>query len=755
MKKKGFAIVIVLALVTAGISTSLFLYLDPFGDGTTTTTTTTEPTTEERLWFQMPDIFTVSTTVTQMFADFDPYSEDIEISSPDYSVMQDLSNVDVHSAFPSLTNEQKMVLEQNGFVVVPQNTYEQIYDILKSQYWSSIPNFVTSDAVLHAFHVLYDMSLRVVESLSFWDLLGNLTESMLNSSYTQYEEAPEGRWKDAALRNVAYFSVALRLLNNESIIPVEVEADVLQVLSLIEEHSGFSSIWFMHQMEDFSQYVPRGHYTRTDELKRYFNAMMWYGRVTLRLIPSGSLPTDESGRNETAQAVLLTLALDNPVSSLSENVTGVEVWDALYEPICFYVGAADDLTPGEYRGVLTEVYGSDPSLESLDNDTALDQLVTKLVEIRLPQILSGWLEPGGLLNQKMGLRFMGQRFVPDSFILSQLVYPHVGTIGNPRTMPSGLDVMTALGSDRAWEYLDDQKDFLNYVAQMESLWEYVENVTAEDWTQNLYWVWLYSLLPLLVNPGDGFPLFMQSDAWVDKQLMTALASWTELRHDTILYAKQSYAELVSVPTTPLGYVEPVPRLYGRLASLCDMMNRGLNARGLIPEAITIRLHYLEDFLLDLRSISIKELSGQDLSSLDLNIIHSSGRLVEFISDLSHDFPELITDADKKMALVVDVHTDPNTASVLEEAVGNPLFIYVVVSVNGQLVLTRGGTFSYYEFSQPMGNRLTDETWQDMLEIGSEPSMPTWTSSFIAVGVEEPVVLFEICTIALNSRAHED
>ena len=33
---------------------------------------------------------------------------------------------------------------------------------------------------------------------------------------------------------------------------------------------------------------------------------------------------------------------------------------------------------------------------------------------------------------------------------------------------------------------------------------------------------------------------MQTTAWQDKELNITLASWAELRHDTILYVKQSY-----------------------------------------------------------------------------------------------------------------------------------------------------------------------------------------------------------------------
>ena len=38
----------------------------------------------------------------------------------------------------------------------------------------------------------------------------------------------------------------------------------------------------------------------------------------------------------------------------------------------------------------------------------------------------------------------------------------------------------------------------------------------------------------------GLPAVMQTEAWARRVLNTQLASWAELRHDTLLYAKQSY-----------------------------------------------------------------------------------------------------------------------------------------------------------------------------------------------------------------------
>jgi hypothetical protein len=334
------------------------------------------------------------------------------------------------------------------------------------------------------------------------------------------------------------------------------------------------------------------------------------------------------------------------------------------------------------------------------------------------------------MNQTKGMRFMGQRFIPDSYILGQLVYVYVGGWGNPRLMPKGLDVMAAFGSDRAWELLDDQKHYQNYTSQMEKLWNEIGNMTEEEWTHNLYYLWLYSLLPLLSEPGEGYPLFMQNEAWVDKQLMTALGSWTELRHDTILYAKQSYTwEYTSIPPEVHGYVEPVPQLYARLAALCKMMINGLNDRSLLSERMGIKLSKLHGLLRTLQTISIKELNGESLNSTEIHTIQNSGEILGDIVALPRD-DQITSDADDRMAVIADVHTDVNTLTVLEEAVGDPMMIYVAVNINGEVILTRGGTFSYYEFTQPMSDRLTDEAWQEMLDAGEEPAMPSWTGSFV-------------------------
>ena len=70
---------------------------------------------------------------------------------------------------------------------------------------------------------------------------------------------------------------------------------------------------------------------------------------------------------------------------------------------------------------------------------------------------------------------------------------------------------------------------------------------------------------------------------------------------------------------------------------------------------------------------------------------------------------------------------PVVLKALEEGVGDAFPIYVIVPVEGQLTLVKGGVFSYYEFTVPLAERLTDEQWQKM---SPKPDRPEWTKSFI-------------------------
>jgi hypothetical protein len=85
----------------------------------------------------------------------------------------------------------------------------------------------------------------------------------------------------------------------------------------------------------------------------------------------------------------------------------------------------------------------------------------------------------------------------------------------------------------------------------------------------------------------------------------------------------------------------------------------------------------------------------------------------------------------KTTLVADVHTDANSLMSLEEGVGKIRLIVVAYGFpDGTVFLGAGPVLSYYEFKQPMTQRLTDEAWRDLLAANPPPD-PGWAASFTA------------------------
>jgi hypothetical protein len=659
---------------------------------------------------------------------------------PTYRVESGLSNV--HTPF-LLSEAQVARLERDGFVVTPGDVKE-FFTIYEQARYANVPIFVTSDSLLHTYHLMFDKVLRTAEREYFIPLLRDLNAVMLATTDAQYQALQNSDWAEAALRSVAYFAVASKLLDASVQAPPYAADLVAQELALIEATSGITSspiFPYLKDGEDYTQYIPRGHYTLSEELKAYFKSMMWYGRMTFRL----KGPTPEAGLLETRMALLVVQALNT--SRVRERMA-FEAWADLYEPTAFFVGRSDDLTVIQYQEVMKEVYGAAPMLDDLLDEQLFSAFLAQAELLAPPLILGMVIEDTDDVDQMTkGMRFMGQRFVPDAYIFRQLIYRNVGTLEDPRMLPKGLDLLAAMGSETAYQALDEMGEtrYENYIPQMNKVKGWLSGLTQQDWTETLYNAWLYNFFPLIDKPTQGLPLFMQSKAWEYKQMNTVLGSWTELKHDTLLYAKQVYAELgggppAPDPIPPRGYVEPVPVFFARLAALTEMTRSGLDRRNVLSDEDRDNLQRIVKLSLSLQAVAEKELRGEPLNEQEFELILFYGGELEHIvmasadSDVEDPFAPKFMDEAPQAAVVADVATDPN-GQVLQEGIGRVDEIHVIVPLvleDGSLFLqvAKGGVFSYYEFAWPINDRLTDEKWRLMLEEGSVPDRPAWSSQYM-------------------------
>lgn len=653
------------------------------------------------------------------FGSYVPVEATVPATYSGYALPLTLGEISNRSLF-QFSGDQERLLAQNGFVVVPA-AHDEFFSLYQNAHWQERPLFVTTDSVLHVYHLLFDKVLRTAEEEHFFADLVALTRGMLWASETQYEQVIGTSLEEIARRNVAYFAVANGLLDPAAQVPGEVRQEVESEFALIEAHEGFAeSPIFAGYQEDYSQYVPRGHYTRNETRQRYFKAMMWYGRINFRLREP----------DETRSALLMTQALSRVEM---EGQPASTLWERIYEPTVFFVGATDDLNIYDYQTLVEKVYGEigdDPTIFA--DDGLLGAFVEAARQLPPPQINSMW---GWVWEDRkeatQGFRFMGQRFVIDAYVFQQLIYDKVAD----RFLPKGLDIFAAMGSEHAYRLLEEMGEtrYPNYIEQMDKVRGEIAALEMDSWTQNLYWSWLHTFQPLIEVKDGAYPAFMRTEAWARKDLHTALGSWTELKHDTILYAKQAYAALTAAPpqVEEKGYVEPNPEAYARLASLARMTIDGLAGRGLLSDQDRDSLEGLETLLLSLKAIAEKELAGRPPTEDEYNLINSYGDMLESLTAAAADREEGgVSVKEEEAAVVADVATDPNSGTVLEEAVGKIFEIYVAVEVEGELTMAEGGVFSYYEFPWPMSDRLTDEKWREMLNAGQAAPRPEWTSSFV-------------------------
>ncbi len=687
---------------------------------------------------------------------YQPQEITVRPTAPGYSLPLDLANIVNQDKLRWLSEPAQALLSRNGFVVIPRGREEDIVEVYDDIEDADIPVFVTADSLLHVYHIQFNEALKDIEEREFYDDLITLSNALADDSLDKYRSFTDDL-QEAARRNYLFFTVGSMLVRHTDPTRVALEPPPLPYvelrgeLSLIQAHQGFAESPIFKYKEDYSQYVPRGHYTRSEELKRYFKAMMWYGRMAFLLkgqdLDPQALVSAEDARIQTLQACLI-------AHQLYQQPELAEIWNRIYQVTAFFVGLADDLTPYEYAQAIEKVYGTAFAWNELADEANLLNLKGELASLRSPQIYGGTgdivvMPPftaeklAEKLDKTKGLRLMGQRFIPDSYMFQQLVFPATANFtgqGQPFTMvpsaggpvrgfPRGLDVMSVMGSQRAADILDaaGDTDYQRYDENLAELKDMFAAFAPAEWNRNLYWSWLYALQALIQEREEGYPNFMRTAAWQDRQLNAALASWAELRHDTILYAKQSYTMIATAAPPPPGepppgYVEPVPEFYARLLTLTQMTLRGLGDMGVLDEQAASRLQALENILQRLLDISQKELANQELTEDEYEFIRYFGSRLE-------GAVRGVEETGSKTTIIADVHTDGNTRQVLEEGVGYVQTIAVAYQLpDGRTALGMGPVLSYYEFKHPMADRLTDEAWRELLQT-TPPAPPEWTASF--------------------------
>jgi hypothetical protein len=711
-----------------------------------------------------------------------------------------------------LNPQESAVFQTNAFVVSQRLQRDTFADVFYDIYTDDLPVFVTTDAILHAWHRSFVTMLEEIEETCFQATFSNLLVGMTAQVPTLWAQSAGTVMTNGVLDADYFLAVARSLVsgvnNYGSLGQTARVTTTLNAIGNVQPDL-FFNLYGEDRPVDFSQFQVRGHYANSTTLTRYFRAMMWSALADFRYA-GFSMGVDLGGNNtlrELSGAVALELAL--------RNSGGFSNWLQFNRTLEMYVGPPDSLNFAQLRELLLTAGIISPA--DLPNQAALTNLQNQLMsgQLGMQHITSGYyFSPLGPGQVKLPRSFtvMGQRFVMDSWALGKCTFDSIfwDDDGIPtvwdkvqRRVPSALDIaFSVLGNSQIvpelavrisrtnLTFADGRpywRDGRKYQHNLAAVRNVIDSQTPAAWTNSIYNYWLACLRELSEPTTDSeYPEAMRTRAWAMKTLNTQLASWTELRHNTVLYAQQSYTPIV-LCSYPDGYVEPRPAFWSRIGEMAlatKAVLATLPASGVftythytnylgfpVPFEVTVsgatmhsnRLAVMDQFMATtetLRAISEKELSKTALSAAETLFLQ---RLVEFdyVGKRTYTgwYPALFYESGKEYlppnyqsgnqptgdnkgsdywdALVTDVHTDPSDdfsgdpGSILHEGVGNVQLLMVAVDCGpGDTAVYAGPVLSHYEFELGPTTRKTDAQWKSEVSAGNLPPQPDWTRGYL-------------------------
>jgi len=612
--------------------------------------------------------------------------------------------------------------------------YHTAYDAIHS---ADLPVIVTTDMLLETVYRSYDNLLMQLETDRFSALLNDILSRSLAYSQRYYQDS-------AYVTDVRdYLATALFLLN-----PARTDlAKSTQVASWLAAASSEAmnriTLFGRPVVVDFSQFKPRGHYTKSVVLTNYFRAMMWLSRADLSLEIGGPIPLDMPARVLQKKAALV--LWDCVVSSGT-----YAQWISFNNVIDFMVGQSDGLSVRGMGGLVRDLEPAGvPALLANFDESRFDSVAARNqygVQLILSQFKPYDLHPSDSLSLPLIFSFMPQRFVLDSYTFSQSVFPLV----DYRELPSSLDIAFVLGDNSALaDYPAADMALAALPGILGSQRRLYDDISEPGWQSNLYTCWLDFLRKLNgaeKNPALS-PVFRTS-SWRAKMRNTQLTSWAQLRHNTILYAKQSYTGGITCDH-PLAYVEPYPDFFEGVEKYAT---KAKNFFGKVDHQVGAYFSSVQGIAGKLKACAQLTAQGKEptadqvawLKQVVVPTYKSVGCgtvkvLDGWYFDLVYDIPDPNVTEQSSFSTIADVHTRPaddiGPAKVLHAASGLVNLMAVVVELDTCTSVFVGPVGSYYDVVTVDPNspvRLTDEEWTTALDSSSAWVVrPQWASRFVS------------------------
>lgn len=675
----------------------------------------------------------------------------------------------------ALTPGQEKFLDQNKFLLVdldntsfkPGVNFDQMLADFDSMSGGSIydrkpenTKLVTPDIVLHAYHKYFEMTLEQLEqnelsadlnnfliglhnnlaaavsnntgyakeryqNLEAQIVLARVLFENKNPAKPDYFPTPEAETvyleKDKPIDSAANAKIILAKysadLTPDLISAIESDIDKIYAATEVGKSPLFSQ--YSDELKtDYTQYTPRSHYTKNSALRAYFRTMMYLGRSSYFLKKDIGIVD--------ANLLVKQFSVEN------NGAAPLDSWNKIMAITGFYAGQSDDLTYTEWQDYAVKILGANVTADSdLTSAANIAKLAENLNQLRLPKILSDVvisedifsMTKADLLRDSLSFRVFGQRFTFDAWVLNDLTAGQEKTEVKLPSTPSALFVNAAMGDLRAAEYVQEflkrdagfkAAEVIGFLTKLDQKKSDIIKVKKDEWFNSMGSAWLYVLGSLTHNFGDKYPLYMRTASFLDKQIQTFLGSYAELKHDTLLYAKQSYAELgggggdQAIPPVVKGFVEPNLEFWNRFNELIGRTEEFFVTNDLLKDSNALaRLREFKKISVFYEDFAKKEMQSVAISDDDYEKLRTT-KLSFMAEPFGGESPDEISG---QVALIADIHTDALRGEILYEATAKPYLMLAIVANEDSPRVVASLVYNHYELTAPLVKRLTDEDWR--------------------------------------------
>jgi hypothetical protein len=598
----------------------------------------------------------------------------------------------------SLSDENLLKLENDGFVVQSIDGIGSSFGgALLDIYNNDLPVIITSDMMLFALHRAYDDSLKCFERDKMIILFTKMCKGMLDCLYSS--QLPVNVMSDLEI----YIMVPLMFLNigcdsrygsNKSKQLNPRYANINKIISIVNNLTDGS----YQELEligvkfalNKSSFKPRGHYTDSKRLSAYFRAFTWFTQIIVRIDPQ---------RDDFRQSKLMATYLTYLAKPISPLIMEIESF------VEQFIGKPDGWTLSGFLNLMTEQNAPMNSIQQLSD--WVDNMILD------PKDSCQFTKMGDMVGNETAFCFqiIGKGNQADNHVIQALVDGNYdNNVSGMRKYPSIFDVLYSLFHnpivlDKIPECNTHKREkHIKYLDFLKNKYDNIPN-------QTLYGHELLMIRALSSMPEKaGLPF--TSSKWLEKQAITQIGHYNELRHDNVLYVGEVFGGGLECHYPDI-MVEPSLEFWKQYLSLVNKLIFSFKGLPKISEhfkKFQTTVEKIIEFLnLWLSGNDPPHELKEELKCIISKKSRGSGETI-----YTGWYPQLFLDPSKSVlpnsevsSYFTGVPDKRDNGGIMHLGNGNPRIMYCVV--NDKVFL--GPVYEMYEVKTPYSVRYNDKEWK--------------------------------------------